>query len=104
MQRAKKKAKLDTYESQIERSAWQFRPVSKKKGRRIEGILQRAKKSRNVNIRIAESDLVRLKRRSKAEGLPYQTLIASVLHKYLNDRLVDEEAIRKSMKLLQPNQ
>lgn len=104
MERAKMKAKLDTYERQIERSAGQFRPVSKKKARRIEGILQRAKKSRNVNIRIAEDDLVRLKRRSQAEGLPYQTLIASVLHKYLNDRLVDEEAIRKSVKLLQANQ
>jgi len=104
MERAKMKAKLDAYERQIERSAEQFRPVSRKKARRIEGILQRAKKSRNVNIRIAESDLVRLKRRSQAEGLPYQTLIASVLHKYLNNRLVDEEAIRKSMKLLQANQ
>jgi len=98
------KAKLDTYERQVERSAGQFRPVSKKKARRVEGILQRAKKSKNVNIRIAEDDLVRLKRRSQAEGLPYQTLIASVLHKYLNDRLVDEEAIRKSVKLLQANQ
>lgn len=104
MERAKMKAKLDAYERQIERSAGQFRPVSKKKARRIEGILQRAKKSKNVNIRIAEDDLVRLKRRSQAEGLPYQTLIASVLHKYLNDRLVDEEAIRKSVKLLQANQ
>ena len=104
MERAKMKAKLDTYERQIERSAGQFRPVSKKKARRIEGILQRAKKSKNVNIRIAEDDLVRLKQRSQAEGLPYQTLIASVLHKYLNDRLVDEEAIRKSVKLLQANQ
>jgi predicted DNA binding CopG/RHH family protein len=104
MERAKMKAKLDTYERQIERSAGQFRPVSKKKARRIEGILQRAKKSKNVNIRIAEDDLVRLKHRSQAEGLPYQTLIASVLHKYLNDRLVDEEAIRKSVKLLQANQ
>jgi predicted DNA binding CopG/RHH family protein len=98
------KATLDTYERQIERSAGQFRPVSKKKARRIEGILQRAKKSKNVNIRIPEDDLVRLKHRSQAEGLPYQTLIASVLHKYLNDRLVDEEAIRKSVKLLQANQ
>ena len=98
------KIKLDAYERQIERSAGQFRPVSKKKAQRIEGILQRAKKSRNINIRIAESDLIRLKHRSQAEGLPYQTLIASVLHKYLNDRLVDEEAIRKSVKLLRANQ
>jgi predicted DNA binding CopG/RHH family protein len=103
MERTKMKAKLDTYERQIERSAGQFQPVSKRKARRIEGILQRAKKSKNINIRIAEEDLVRLKRRSQDEGLPYQTLIASVLHKYLNDRLVDEEAIRKPVKLLQAN-
>jgi predicted DNA binding CopG/RHH family protein len=95
------KTKLDAYERQIERSAGQFRPVSKKKAQRIEGILHRAKKSRNINIRIAEVDLIRLKRRPQAEGLPYQTLIASVLYKYLNDRLVDEEAIRKSVKLRQ---
>jgi hypothetical protein len=43
MERAKMKAKLDAYERQIERSAGQFQPVSKKKARRIEGILQRAK-------------------------------------------------------------
>jgi len=49
MERAKMKAKLDAYERQIERSAGQFQPVSKKKARRIEGILQRAKKSRNGN-------------------------------------------------------
>jgi predicted DNA binding CopG/RHH family protein len=104
MEREKMKTKLDASERQIERSAGQFRPVSKKKAQRIEGILQRAKKSRNINIRIAESDLLRLKRRSQAEGLPYQTLIASILHKYLNDRLVDEEVIRKSVKLLQANQ
>jgi len=97
------KTKLDAYERQIERSAGQFRPVSKKKAQRVEGILQRARKSRNINIRIAESDLIRLRRRSQAEGLPYQTLIASVLHKYLSDRLMDEKAIRKSVKLLQAN-
>jgi predicted DNA binding CopG/RHH family protein len=98
------KTKLDADERQIERSAGQFQAVSKKRVQRIEGILQRAKKSRDINIRIAESDLIRLRSRSQAEGLPYQTLIASILHKYLNDRLVDEEAIRKSGKLLQANQ
>jgi len=58
-------------------------------------------KSRSVNIRIAESVLEELKRRAMREGLPYQTLISSVLHKYVTDRLVDEDAIRKSLRLLQ---
>ena len=42
------KTEFDAYERQVERSAGQFRPVSKKKAQRIEGILQRAKKSQSV--------------------------------------------------------
>ncbi len=40
-------------------------------------------KKKNINIRISEHDLVRLKARAMEEGLPYQTYIASVLHKSL---------------------
>lgn len=40
------------------------------------------KKDSRVNIRISSSDLYRLKRKAAYEGLPYQTLIASILHKY----------------------
>lgn len=39
-------------------------------------------KTRNINIRLSEKDLQKLKRKAMEEGLPYQTLIASVLHKY----------------------
>lgn len=40
-----------------------------------------AKKTRNINIRISERDLHRLKVRAAEEGMPYQTLAASILHK-----------------------
>jgi predicted DNA binding CopG/RHH family protein len=40
------------------------------------------KKNRNINIRISENDLSALQRRAAREGIPYQTLIGSVLHKY----------------------
>ena len=89
------KTKLDSFERQIERSAETYRPVSKKERRKIETILAKVRKSRSVNIRIAEHVLEELKRRSLREGLPYQTLISSILHKYVTDRLVDEDAIRK---------
>ena len=95
------KGKLDSFERQIERSAESYRPVSKKGRKKIEGILARVRKSRSVNIRIAEHVLEELKRRSQREGLPYQTLISSILHKYVTDRLVDEDAIRRSLRLLQ---
>jgi predicted DNA binding CopG/RHH family protein len=95
------KASLDSFERDIEKSASAFRPMSRKRLRKVESIIDRARKTRNINIRLSESDLEQLKRRSQQEGLPYQTLIACVLHKYVTDRLVDEEAIHKSLKLLQ---
>jgi predicted DNA binding CopG/RHH family protein len=94
------KVKLDKYEREIERDADAFRPVSKKERDKFEGMLDRIRKTRNVNIRISESVLEQLKRRSQEEGIPYQTLISSILHKYVTDRLVDEKAIRRSMDLL----
>ncbi|HEY4612533.1 MAG TPA: antitoxin [Bacteroidota bacterium] len=95
------KTKLDSFERQIENAASSYRPLSKKKQRKVEALIARVRKGRTVNIRIAESVLEELKRRSQEEGLPYQTLISSILHKYVTNRLVDEEAIRKSLRLLQ---
>lgn len=47
------------------------------------------KKDKRVNIRISSKDLEAIQKRALEEGLPYQTLIASVLHKYVNGRLVE---------------
>jgi predicted DNA binding CopG/RHH family protein len=47
------------------------------------------RKDKRVNIRMAERDLVRLQKTAVHEGLPYQTLISSVLHKYINGRLIE---------------
>ena len=98
------KTKLDKFEREIERSADSYRPVSKRQRDKIEGILERVRKTRNVNIRLSESVLEQLKRRSLEEGIPYQTLISSVLHKFVTDRLVDEASIRKSVRLLHSSQ
>ncbi len=48
------------------------------------------RKDRRVNIRLSEKDLVGLQLRAMEEGLPYQTLMASVLHKYVTGRLVEQ--------------
>jgi len=42
------------------------------------------KKNRKINIRISENDLSALQRKAAREGIPYQTLIGSVLHKYVS--------------------
>ncbi len=47
------------------------------------------KKEMRVNIRMSKKDLDALQTRAMEEGIPYQTLMASVLHKYVEGRLVE---------------
>ena len=50
------------------------------------------KKDKRINIRISKKDLDAIQMRALEEGIPYQTLIASVLHKYLSGRLKERPA------------
>lgn len=45
------------------------------------------RKDARINIRLSSKDLRGLQKRALAEGIPYQTLVASILHKYLEGRL-----------------
>jgi len=45
------------------------------------------RKDRRLNIRLSRKDLEAIEKRALAEGLPYQTLISSLLHKYASGRL-----------------
>jgi len=47
------------------------------------------KKNRKINIRISENDLTALQRKAAFEGIPYQTLIGSILHKYAGGFLTE---------------
>ena len=42
-------------------------------------------KTRNINIRLTERDLFKLKAKAAHEGIPYQTLVSSILHRFTND-------------------
>jgi predicted DNA binding CopG/RHH family protein len=48
-------------------------------------------KTQRMNIRIAERDLIALRVQAMKEGMPYQTLVSSIIHKYLAGRLVERE-------------
>jgi predicted DNA binding CopG/RHH family protein len=41
-------------------------------------------KAKNVNLRLTEKTVLKLKARAAVEGIPYQTLMSSILHKYAN--------------------
>lgn len=52
------------------------------------------KKDRRINIRISNRDLTAIQRRALEEGIPYQTLVSSILHKYVSGGLTDVTANR----------
>ena len=45
------------------------------------------RKDARINIRLSSKDLRGLQRKALSEGIPYQTLVSSVLHKYVEGRL-----------------
>ena len=50
-------------------------------------VAQKITKRKPVNLRILESDLAKLKSQALQQGIPYQTLIGSILHRYVNGDL-----------------
>lgn len=52
-----------------------------------------AVEDRRVNIRLSSIDLNDIQVKALEEGMPYQTLIASVLHKYVSGRLVEQKRL-----------
>ena len=74
----------------VEQGEWRrVRGVAKQKAGYLGYAKATVRKDKRVNIRMSEKDLVRFQKRAVEEGLPYQTLISSVLHKYISGRLVD---------------
>jgi len=72
----------------VEKGEWRSVSKARKEKKRYRRYAQAAlRKDKRINIRISEQDLVLLQRRALEEGLPYQTLISSVLHKYVSGRL-----------------
>ena len=47
-------------------------------------------KTRRVNLRMTERDFLLAHSRAREEGVPYQTLLSSVIHKYLSGRLTEK--------------
>ena len=75
----------------VERGEWRRIPHFKKEAARYrESARATLRKDKRVNIRMTERDLIHFQKAAVHEGLPYQTLISSVLHKYINGRLVEK--------------
>lgn len=89
--------KLTNEEKKIARSyaRGDWKPVKNRKAevRRYQSYVRNAlQKSSRVNIRISPQDLEGMQQKAIEEGIPYQTLMASVIHKYVAGRLTERQA------------
>ncbi len=91
--------KIDAYEHEILTAyeKGQLKSVATKTGLAKLKAAARATaiKDRRVNIRLSSGDLSDIRVKALEEGVPYQTLIASVLHKYVTGRLAEPRATRQ---------
>ena len=93
-----KKTKLDKYEQEIidsyERGEWKsVKNVKQEIEKHREYARNTLKKDKRVNIRISSKDLEGLQVIALQEGLPYQTLMASILHKFVAGQFVAKKQI-----------
>ena len=74
----------------FERGEWQSVPNLKDEiARYAASAAATLTKDKRINIRLSSRDLEDVQTRAAEEGMPYQTLIASVLHKYVSGRLIE---------------
>ena len=87
--------KLDKEEQEIldsfERGEWKTVPKVKTEIEKHKTYARNTlKKDKRVNIRISSKDLDEIQTLAIENGLPYQTLMSSILHRYVTGRLIDK--------------
>ena len=85
--------KLDREEREIlksyEKGDWKGTKPGKADLQRYAAIARNTlRKSQRMNIRISKADLSGIKGKAAQEGMPYQTLVASIIHKYVSGSLI----------------
>jgi predicted DNA binding CopG/RHH family protein len=79
---------LESYEAEAFRRVQDFKT---ERARLESAAWKTLRKDRRINIRISSRDLEMIQKKAIREGLPYQTLISSVLHRYVNGKQQDVE-------------
>ena len=72
----------------IERDDWQpVKNFQKEKKKAMAAARNTLKKDKRINLRLTQKDYHQIQIKAIEEGIPYQTLISSIVHKYLNGSL-----------------
>jgi len=92
--------KLDEYEEKIENEILNFVSLSAGERSKIENVIDKENEKKSISLRLRKYDLEKLKERAQKEGIPYQTLLSSLVHKFVTDQLIDKRYILKGIQLL----
>ena len=90
-------SKLDSYEKEL-LEAFDSGKLTKAKSekqqikRHVAAAEATFKKDARINIRLSSRDLRSLQTKALMEGMPYQTFVSSILHKFIDGKLVDKSA------------
>ena len=72
----------------VERGEWQpVKNITEEKEKAMLAARNTLKKDKRINLRLTQKDYHQIKIKAIEEGIPYQTLISSLVHKYLNGSL-----------------
>jgi predicted DNA binding CopG/RHH family protein len=91
--------KLDTFEQEIEDMADSLVPASPKTKEKFAAIVESARKNKSISLRLSSYDLEKLKEKAQESGLPYQTLITMVVHKYITGQYWEKNEVKKTLQL-----
>ena len=81
------KEERDLMES-IEHDEWRrVKNIKQEKEKAMAAARNTLKKDKRINLRLTQKDYHQIQIKAIEEGIPYQTLISSVIHKYLNGAL-----------------
>ncbi len=91
MKRKLTKEEINILES-FEKDEWiPVKNLSNRKKELMNYAANTLRKDKRLNIRISERDLTELQKKAVKEGIPYQTYVSSILHKFINGSLIESD-------------
>ncbi len=93
---------LDDYEKEVEegleKEGFKSVPnVKQEMAKLVAAAKATMEKNKNINIRISQGDLYKVKSKAAEQGIPYQTLLSSLIHQYSHGR-IDYNVLREPKK------
>ena len=99
MEKRKMRYKLTKDELDIEKNVLNYVELNGNEKNELNNIIDNINKKKAITLRLNENDLEKIKYEAEREGIPYQTFISSILHKYISHQLIEEKYIKKLKEL-----